>query len=76
MAAARRPAARVGPAPQVNYCDFATLLAALSATVASALSSAVADKAQKIEITHFSCDCEDANPLGKIIQAQNGDLPC
>ena len=49
MAAARRPAARVGPAtsppsrfPQVNYCDFATLLAALSATVASALSSAVA----------------------------------
>ena len=38
MAAARRPAARVGPAtsppsrfPQVNYCDFATLLAALCA---------------------------------------------
>ena len=49
MAAARRPAVRFGPAtsppsrfPQVNYCDFATLLAALSATVASALSSAVA----------------------------------
>ena len=33
-------------------------------------------KAKKIEITYFSCDCEDANPLGKIIQAQNGDLPC
>ena len=28
------------------------------------------DKAQKIEITYFSCDGEDANPLGKIIQAQ------
>jgi len=27
-------------------------------------------KAKKIEITYFSCDCEDANPLGKIIQAQ------